>query len=110
MTKVRDGDLYKRIELFGKVFEIYYGYYEERERHSEFAEPIPIYPDFEKHPIYTDDGYPFATHMQSICEHGDSRFSDGYCVDCSYFSDEEELIGICKCPKRRLNNDNNEEN
>ena len=101
MNHTRDGDLYKRLELFGKVFEIRYGFYEEFEKESSFAEPIPIYPDFEKQPIYTDDGYPFATHMQTLCEHGDSKFVDGCCIDCSHFSDVEDMIGICKCPHRR---------
>ena len=31
MHRARDGDLYKRIELYGKVFEIFYGSYEEFE-------------------------------------------------------------------------------
>ena len=101
MTRIKPGDLYKRIELLGKVFEIHYGYYEEFEKQSTYAEPIPIFPDFEKDPVYTDNGYPFVTHMQSLCEYGDSKFVDGCCVDCSHFSDEEDLIGICKCPNKR---------
>ena len=102
MDKAKDGELYKRIELFGRVFEIYYGYYEEFEKQSANAEPIPIYPDFQKDPIYSDRGYPFATHMQSLCEDGNSRFADGCCIDCSYFSDGKYMIGICTHPKRRI--------
>jgi hypothetical protein len=102
MNQVKDGELYKRIELHGKVFDIYYGYYEEFERESQFAEPIPIYPDFECNPEYTDDGYPFVTHMQALCEYGDSRFVEGCCFDCRHFSNESDLIGVCRCAQRRI--------
>lgn len=104
MQKIRDGDLYKRISLNGKEFEIKYGYYEDFERESRFFEPVPIYPDFEKHPVYTREGEPFVTQMQSLCPYGDSKFHDGCCVDCSYFKEGDDLIGICKCPKRKKHN------
>ena len=32
MEKIKEGDLYKIIELFGRSFEIKYGYYEEYEK------------------------------------------------------------------------------
>ena len=53
MGKIREGELYKRLELFGRAFELYYGYYEDYER--ERGEPVPIYPDFQKSPEYTPD-------------------------------------------------------
>ena len=40
MHKIRDGDIYKIIELHGSTFELRYGYYEEYERGRE--EPVPI--------------------------------------------------------------------
>ena len=103
MRKPSDGDLYKKIFVFGREFEIRYGYYEDFERESAFGEPTPIYPCFSIDPEYTDEGYPFVTQMQSLCEHGDSRFPDGCCVDCSHFCHGEDLIGVCKCKKRNIN-------
>lgn len=102
MWEIKDGDLYKKICLDGVEFEIYYGYYEDYERESEYSEPIPIYPSFEREAVYGDSGCPFVTQMQSLCQYGDSKFQEGCCVDCSYFCPGEDLIGLCKCPKRRL--------
>lgn len=102
MKKPIEGDLFKIISLHGRTFEIRYGYYEDYERKSEFSEPIPIYPDFLKNPVYTEDGYPFVTHMQSLCEHGNSYYIEGCCSDCSHFEDGDDFIGICICDKRRL--------
>jgi len=93
MNNVKDGDLYKIITLFDKVFEIRYGYYEDYERES--GEPIPIYPDFKSNPEYTDEGLPFVTQMQELCEHGESSFADGCCADCRHYRDGEDLIGVC---------------
>ena len=99
MNEIRDGDIYKIVQLFGKTFELRYGYYEEYERDR--GEPVPIYPDFKSSPEYTEDGYPFVTQMQDICQYGKSKFPDGICVDCKYFKQCDDLIGICKCPKNR---------
>ena len=101
MKQVQDGDLYKAVSVFDKDFEIRYGYYEEFERESSFGEPVPIYPDFEAAPVYTDEGLPFVTQMQVLCSLGDSAFSDGCCVDCSYFLHGDDLIGVCQHPLRR---------
>ena len=51
MNNIQEGDLYEVLEVYGHTFELRYGYYEERERAR--GEPIPIYPDFKKHPLYT---------------------------------------------------------
>lgn len=99
MNKIRDGDLYKIITLFGQVFELRYGYYEEYERGS--TEPIPIYPNFKQKPVYTNEGFPFVTQMQELCEYGESKFLDGCCADCKYYKDGEDLIGICTNRKNR---------
>lgn len=93
MHKIRDGDLYRVVELFGQRFELRYGYYEEYERHS--SEPVPIYPDLKKSPVYSEDGHPFVTQMQELCAHGESKFTDGCCVDCKHYSHGDDLIGIC---------------
>ena len=98
---MKEGKIYKTLTLYDHTFEIIYGYYEEYERDSEFGEPIPIYPNFRKQPIYTKDGYPFVTKMQGLCENGKSRFSDGCCAECPYYSHGVDLIGICKCEKNR---------
>ncbi len=99
MNHIRDGDIYKVIVLHGRTFEIRYGYYEEFERN--FSDPMPIYPDFLKSPSYTDDGSPFVTQMQDLCQHGESIFPDGLCVDCKHYQHGEDMIGICTCPANR---------
>ena len=99
MNKIRDGDLYKIIELHGKVFELRYGYYEEFER--ERGDPLPIFPDFKNNPVYTKDGFPFVTQMQELCQYGSSSFKDGCCVDCAYYKQGDDLIGICTNEKNK---------
>lgn len=102
MSRIRDGDIYKIVELFGHTFELRYGYYEEYERGR--GDPIPIYPDFKKNPVYTNEGFPFVTQMQELCEHGKSKFDEGCCIDCEHYQDGEDLIGICtnKANKKRI--------
>lgn len=101
MNKIRDGDLYKVVTVFGKSFELYYGYYDELEKSSKYTEPIPIYPSFIHEPLYTADGYPFATEMQDICSHFCGSDGEDSCFACRHFQKGEELIGICKCEKRK---------
>lgn len=104
MYNAREGELYKVIEAGGRTFELRYGYYEEYERESPLASPIPIYPDFKCEPEYTEDGKPFVTQMQELCEFGESAFSDGCCVDCKYYEHLDELLGICLCEKNKNKN------
>ncbi len=95
----KEGDLFKVIGLYGKTFEIRYGFYEERDRHTQFAEPVPIYPDFIEAPQYTDDGTPFVTAMQNPCESFDGKKdANSVCGDCALYRSCEELLGICSCP------------
>ena len=101
MKRPMEGDVYRTVSLHGKTFELKYGYYEEYERESRFGEPIPIYPDFLAAPEYTDEGRPFVTQMQSLCEYGESSYTDGVCADCLHFEQGEDLIGICLCDGRR---------
>lgn len=100
MNKIRDGDLYKTVTVFNKTFELYYGYYDESERQSKYTEPIPIYPSFIDEPMYTEDGYPFATEMQDICRHFLGNEGEDSCFACRHFQKGEELIGICRCQQR----------
>ena len=98
-TFPKEGDLYKRIEAFGKCFTLYYGYYEECDRIHPFCDPIPIYPDFMREPLCTEDGVPFVTMMQDACIHyrGDAkRTEDSTCAECSFFLEGEDRIGICQ--------------
>ncbi len=105
-----EGQLYEIIELYGTRFEIRYGYYEDFERAH--TDPLPIYPLFHQSPVYTPDGYPFATKMQEPCDKYSVRV-DGVdterCAECIYFQAEADCtIGICKCEERRLNTEREE--
>ena len=99
---LQEGDLYKIIKLHGATFEIRYGYYEETDRQFE---PIEIYPDFIKNPVYTNDGFPFVTLMQDPCEHYKKCTDDPDhdCSNCKYMERGDELIAVCRCDSRRKN-------
>lgn len=100
----REGDLFKVIHLYGRTFEIRYGFYEECDRHNQFAEPVEIYPDFFCAPQYTDEGIPFITAIQSPCTHFvGNRDANSTCEDCNHYRHGEELLGTCACPQNRLN-------
>ena len=97
----KEGELYKKLEIFGRFFELRYGYYEQKDRENPMVNPIPIYPDFLSLPEYTEDGRPFVTKMQDacLCYRGEvTRFAE--CGDCEHYSHGEELIGVCE---NRLN-------
>lgn len=99
MERIKEGDLYKTVIFQGKIFTLFYGYYEPYERNH--TEPIPIYPDFIKKPLYNDEGYPIVTQMQMLCEYGNSKFSDGFCADCRYFQKGTDLFGLCLCQNNK---------
>ena len=102
MNKIRDGDLYKMLNAFGKTFEIRYGYYEDFEKST--GEPIPIYPDFIKAPEYTDDGKLFVTAMQDSCQFARLKTNGfGFCVDCVYYDSGDDFIGTCLCEHNKKN-------
>lgn len=105
----KEGDLYKVVNTYGRTFELKYGYYEECDRHSPLVRsPVPIYPDFTKEPVYTDDGTPFVTMMQDVCPYykGEKkRTPDSTCDECKYFKHGEDWFGICTCPKNKLVSD-----
>ena len=95
----REGDLFKVIHLHGRIFEIRYGFYEECDRHNQFAEPMEIYPDFLKAPQYTDEGTPFITAIQIPCAHFTrTKDENSTCEECAHYRHGEELLGTCACP------------
>ena len=98
-----EGDLYKVIELYGCTFEIRYGYYEDIDR---LHAPIEIYTDFVKNPVYTNDGFPFITLMQSPCKHykRTNDDPDRDCGNCMHMERGDELIAVCRCPKNKKPN------
>lgn len=97
----KEGALYKTLEIEGRRFSLYYGYYEESDRYNPFCDPIPIYPDFLKEPIYTDGGHPFATDMQDACEHYRGQSAEDGCFCCLHYKKCEDFFGICLCDERR---------
>ncbi len=103
MEEIKEGTLYKEIEIEGVLFSIYYGYSTEEEKKKNW-EPAPQYPVFEEHPQYTARGFPFANSFQDCCEHYvpiAPRKSDHWCFNCKLFDRREFFIGICTCEKRR---------
>ena len=96
-TVLKEGDLYKIINLFGKTFELRYGYYTESERNSKFNEVIPIYPNFVKDPQYTNEGHPFVTQMQDICDFYVGEPNGEDCFSCKHYRHGDDLLGICVC-------------
>ena len=82
--------------------------------HQEFddllGQYIPVYPDFEENPEYTDDGKPFKLSLDEGCSSFQSAHKensqlceqDAYsdCGCCCFFYRGEtplDLIGICTC-------------
>lgn len=104
-----EGELYKTVKLHGRTFTLYYGYYEECDRQNPLCEPILIYPDFIKEPVYTESGEPFATMVQDACKwySGEAgRTTDTTCGECKYFQRGEEWFGVCTCNKNKKENFN----
>ena len=98
----KEGDLFKKLDIFGQSFEIRYGYYEEYERQNPSIDPMPIYPDFFKKPIYTSDGFPFVTKMQDACKHYEGKKTKcDECAECKFYCSGEDFIGICICPRNK---------
>ena len=101
-----EGELFKKIEISGVVFTIYYGYYEQYERDNPHIDPMPIYPDFIKQPVYTKDGQPFVTKMQDGCIYFNGKPSESpECAECKHFIQGEDFIGTCACEHNRNKED-----
>ncbi len=97
----KEGELYRVIEIGEDRFEIFYGYYEERDRVSKYNEPIPIYPNFISEPRYDNKGRPYVTEMQDVCEHYDGKPYVDICNGCTHYQRGDDLIGVCTCVKNR---------
>ena len=99
----REGDLYRMIKIEKFTFEILYGYYEDSERDK--VEPLPVFPDLAKNPIYTADSRPIVTAVQQPCEYYISvngKSSEEWCGDCIYYLNADNEISICGCTERML--------
>ena len=99
-----EGELYGIVTVYGRQFELRYGFYEERDRLNPLCKPVPIYPDLFKDPIYTDGGEPIVTAMQDACRRyrGEQRHTaDSTCAECRYFNQGEDRFGVCGCPKNK---------
>ena len=100
----REGELFKIINIHGKIFEIKYGFYEDCDRYNRYAEPMEIYPDFIKEPQYTQDGIPFVTAMQLPCSDFKGKNDENStCEECLFYKHCEELLGICLFPTKNKN-------
>ncbi len=101
MEKAKEGDLYGSFDVYGKSFDIYYGYYEDFERSSKYNDPVPIYPDLAANPEYNSEGYPIVTQMQVVCECYSGRGENDRCGLCRHFEKGEQLFGLCRCESRK---------
>ena len=101
MDNVKEGDLFKIIKISNQEFVIRYGFYEEEDRFSKYNEPIPIFPDFIKEPVYTLEGFLFVTHMQDKCKYFIGDLKADSCYKCLHYKNQEDLIGICTCALNR---------
>ena len=102
-----EGQLYKVIHVDEHRFELRYGYNEEFER--EHCHPVVVFPDLEKNPLYTQDGYPVVTAVQEPCLHytvPEHQKPEGWCADCVYYPGLHQEVGICRCDARRKPKDN----
>ena len=94
MQRAKEGDLYGIFQVFGKTFEIYYGYYEEYERSSPYNDPVPIYPDLLKSPQYDENGSPIVTEMQLSCEHYKAPSRETNADGAGIFNGESGCLGF----------------
>ena len=104
MSKIREGDLYKSLNIDGVTLRIYYGYGSESEERYGW-EPTPQYPNFQARPVYTAEGVPLVTADQDVCAHFYPKATvsgEGWCNDCVHLERYEEFIGLCRCPHNRV--------
>ena len=97
----KEGELFKRVDVYGSTFNIYYGYYNDFDRKSLFNEPVPVYPDLNENPKYDPHGYRIVTKMQISCEHYRGNPKEDSCAHCPYFKAGKDLFGICLCELNR---------
>ena len=98
-----EGDLFRTVEVHGKIFNIYYGYYEEADRHSRYNDPVPVYPDLDRNPQHDGEGHHIVTRMQVACPYYSGKPSEDSCEHCPYFKHSGDLFGICLCEQNKKN-------
>ena len=92
----KEGELYKIVNIKGKIFELRYGYYEDIDRSH--SEPDIIYPDLNAEPQYTSCGMKIVTQMQDACKHFEgNKNPESDCSQCAHFERDKDLFGICRC-------------
>ena len=101
--KHKEGELYRSVDVFGKIFNIYYGYYEDYERQSPYNDPVPVYPDLRGNPEYDGNGNPIVTEMQVACPHYSGITAEDSCSYCPHYKRVDDLFGICLCKQNRKN-------
>lgn len=103
-NEIKEGDLYKIVEVAGKKFDI---------RYERLEDPDPEDPDalvphlflFEENPEYTKDGFAFRNKFDSVCPYLKPKDHDFYnheCERCVYLSETVEYIGVCRCTGMKL--------
>jgi len=102
MLPIKEGDLYRVVDIDGVRFKIHYGYISENEKERGW-EPYPVYPDFIQNPQHTVEGEPFVTAFQDVCKHYKPTASgEVWCHNCEWLDKRDTHIGICKCPHNRV--------
>ncbi len=100
----REGDLFNVFRVGGYTFEIRYGHYTEAERDAA-NEPVPIYPDLDKSPLYNEDGFRITNCISEGCRHFTAKSpkcEELQCLYCIHYDTSVCLdIGICRCKKKR---------
>nr|MBQ8891217.1 hypothetical protein [Clostridia bacterium] len=100
-----EGELYRTLEIEGVTLDIFYGYYDP-ERERGVLEPMPIFPDFQNDPTYTELGYMLVNADGDVCEHFSPKAEgseEGWCNDCRYLELHDTCLGVCRCEQNRKN-------
>jgi len=98
----KEGELFQVVLVDEYRFELRYGFYEESDR--AMGEPVPIYPNLIEEPLYTKEGRPLVTAIQSSCEQYEileGYEDEGTCSSCKYYPNVWKEISICQCEKKR---------
>lgn len=99
----REGELYGVFDVEGVKLEIHYGYYHPESERG-VIDPMPLFPNFEEEPTYTERGYPLVNADGAICEHFSPRNQESFedwCNDCRYLERQDTCLGVCRCEQRR---------
>ena len=105
-----EGDVYEVLYVDGGTFEIRYGYYEDFERNT--TEPVPIYPDLSKTPVYGTSGSRIVTFMQETCRHFipvDGDGTENCCGCCRHYPKNKQMINPCTCPENMFHSKGSDE-